>query len=68
MNTPALFRLFATGIAALVLSACATRPIAEWQDESFSGPIDNILIIGASDPQTKSSIVRGYVCQGTRGP
>jgi hypothetical protein len=52
MNTPALFRLFATGIAALVLSACATRPIAEWQDESFSGPIDNILIIGASDQQT----------------
>jgi hypothetical protein len=52
MKTPELFRPLAIAITALVLSACATRPIAEWQDDSFSGPIDNILIIGASDQQT----------------
>lgn len=52
MKTPTLFRPLAIAITALVLSACATRPIAEWQDESFSGPINNLLIIGASDQQT----------------
>lgn len=52
MTNSALFRPLAIAITALILSACATRPIAEWQDESFSGPIDNLLIIGASDQQT----------------
>lgn len=52
MKTLVLFRSLAIAITALVLSTCASRPIAQWQDDSFSGPIDNILIIGASDQQT----------------
>ena len=52
MKTPALFRPLAIVITAVAISACATMPIAEWQDESFSGPIDNVLIIGVSDQQT----------------
>jgi len=52
MKFTALFRLLAIVITAVAISACATRPIAEWQDDSFSGPIDNVLIIGATDQQT----------------
>ena len=52
MKIPALFRPLAIAITAVAISACATRPIAEWQDDSFSGPIDNVLIIAASDQQT----------------
>jgi len=52
MKIPALFRLLAIAITALVISACATKPIAEWQDEGFSGPINNVLIIGVSDQET----------------
>jgi hypothetical protein len=52
MKVPTLFRPLAIALIALVISACATRPIAEWQDESFSGPINNLLIIGVSDQET----------------
>jgi len=37
MKIPAPFRPLAIALTALVISACATKPIAEWQDESFSG-------------------------------
>jgi hypothetical protein len=36
----------------LFVTACATGPIAEWRDPEFSGPVDSILIIGASDQST----------------
>ena len=52
MKIPALFRLIAIALTAVVISACATKPIVEWQDESFSGPINNLLIIGVSDQET----------------
>jgi hypothetical protein len=52
MKTPTLFWPLALAFTAFAISNCATGPIAEWQDESFSGPIDNILVIGASDQQT----------------
>jgi hypothetical protein len=32
-----------------LLAACAVKPLAEWRDSSFSGTVDNILIIGVSD-------------------
>lgn len=32
-----------------LLAACAAKPLAEWRDSSFSGTVDNILIIGVSD-------------------
>jgi hypothetical protein len=53
MTIPALFRpALIIAIAALFITACGTKSIAEWQDAGFSGPIDNILIIGASDQPT----------------
>ena len=42
--------------AALLLSACATRPTAEWQDSDYSGPIRDVLIIGVSENQTTRRI------------
>ena len=32
-----------------LLAACAIKPLAEWRDSSFSGTVDNILIIGVSE-------------------
>lgn len=32
-----------------LLATCAVKPLAEWRDSSFSGTVDNILIIGVSD-------------------
>ena len=52
MTNLALIRQLAVALSVCIIAACATSPIAEWQDDSFSGPIDNILIIGASDQAT----------------
>ncbi len=52
MTGTALFRPFSLVFTAIVITACATGPIAEWQDDNFSGPVDNLLIIGVSDQET----------------
>ena len=52
MTIKTLFRLLSLALAAAIISACASNPIAEWQDETFTGPVDNILIIGASEQPT----------------
>ena len=44
VNTVVLCAVFVTG--------CASRPIAEWQASDYAGPIDNVLIIGASPTET----------------
>jgi hypothetical protein len=49
MTIKTLFRLLSPALAVAIISACASNPIAEWQDEHFIGPVDNILIIGASE-------------------
>ena len=35
-------------IAALLIACAAAKPIGEWRDESYTGKIDNILIIGVT--------------------
>ena len=45
-------RQLLTLLAALFLTACASKPIAEWRDPVFKGPVDNLLIIGASGQET----------------
>lgn len=47
-----LFKKLAFVLTTMVVSSCATNPTAEWQDDRFSGPVDNILIIGASEQPT----------------
>lgn len=52
-----LIRCSLAAIAAVsMLCACATRPTAEWQDDSYSGPIRDVLIIGVSEQQTNRRI------------
>jgi len=46
------FRPLLTLAAVMLVTACASGPIAEWRDPKFSGPVDSILIIGASDQAT----------------
>jgi len=52
MSITPLFRLLSVALASAIITACAGNPIAEWQDEHFTGPVDNILIIGASEQPT----------------
>jgi len=42
--------------ASLLLSACANRPVSEWRDEGYAGPIRDVLIIGVSEQQTTRQI------------
>lgn len=39
----------ALAAALLVLGACAARPTAEWRDDSYTGPVRDVLIIGVSE-------------------
>lgn len=42
---------------ALALGACATtRPVKEWRDAEFSGPIDSVLIIAAIERSTQRRV------------
>ena len=49
MITGSTGRLVLAFAMSALLVACASRPLAEWHDSSFSGAVDNILIIGVSD-------------------
>ena len=49
MITGSTGRLVLAFAVTALLSACALKPLAEWRDSSFSGTVDNILIIGVSD-------------------
>ncbi len=50
MNISTIARpTFILTLTALIISACATKPTAVWQEPSFTGSVDNILIIGVSD-------------------
>jgi hypothetical protein len=49
MNQIMSLKMFTLTLAALILAACAnTGPIGEWRDETFSGKLNNILIIGVT--------------------
>jgi hypothetical protein len=49
MKQPTLLRSITLILAALALTACASSPpVTQWRSESFSGKVDNILIIGVS--------------------
>ena len=57
MKSTTPFRAILFVFTALMLSTCATkRPVMEWQDEGFSGPLDNILIIAAIERSTQRRI------------
>ena len=57
MKSTTPFRAILFVFTALMLGACATKqPVMEWQDEGFSGALDNILIIAAIERSTRRRI------------
>jgi hypothetical protein len=52
-----VFKTVLTAIAVLSLYACATtKPVSEWRDEAYSGPIDSVLIIAAIKRSTQRRV------------
>ena len=49
MTIGSTVRLVQVFVMTALLAACAVKPLAEWRDSSFSGTVDNILIIGVAD-------------------
>ena len=58
-----LSRFFLLILSAILLAGCAsTRSVMEWQDEAWSGKLDNILVIAAvEDNARRRSIEDAYV-------
>lgn len=52
-------------LSALLLAGCSTtRSVMEWQDEAFSGKLDNILVIAAVEEKGRQRAVEdAYVTQ-----
>ena len=50
-----LWRRYLAGVAlAVVLGACSTmRPVMEWQDESYSGRFDSVLVLAAAEDSVR---------------
>lgn len=54
MNRLTTLRSIALGFTVLLLTACATsKPVGEWRSESFSGQVNNILIIAVTSRPTR---------------
>ena len=62
MSVLAKFPPLTTLLLALLLSSCASmRSVMEWRDDSFSGQIDSLLVIAASnDGAIRRSTEDGY--------
>ncbi|HKJ53045.1 MAG TPA: hypothetical protein VKB27_16245 [Gammaproteobacteria bacterium] len=51
-------------VVVLALSACATtRPVHEWRDDKFSGPIDSVLVIAAIERTTQRRVYEDLFAQ-----
>ena len=52
-------------LTGLVLSACATtKPVGEWRSDSFSGSVDDILIIGVTSRTTRRRLFEDQFAAG----
>ncbi len=73
MTKPAFLRAFAITLMTILLAACATtKPVGEWRDDSFSGKLNNILVIGVTSRSTRRRVfedkfVEGLASNKTRG-
>ncbi len=58
MNYSTAPRSLALIIMAILITACATasKPIGEWRSETFSGQVNNILIIGVTARSTRRRV------------
>jgi hypothetical protein len=57
------FRNIVLAISVALLGACASaRPVMEWQDDAFSGAIDNLMVIAVvEDKALRRSVEDAYV-------
>ncbi|MDH3857687.1 MAG: hypothetical protein OEV07_06810 [Gammaproteobacteria bacterium] len=57
MNQNTLLKFITLIFAASVITACAsTGPIGEWRKEGFSGPLNDILVIGVTSRSTRRRV------------
>ena len=60
-------KTFLLALVALVLTACATtRPVHEWRDDGFSGPIDSVLVIAVFERSTQRRVYEDLFAQALR--
>ena len=60
----ALRSLTFTIILALIAGCASNKPIGEWRSESFSGQLDNILIIGVTSRSTRRRVFEDKFVEG----
>lgn len=54
MKAAAAIRALVISVSVILLAACASaKPVGEWRDESFSGKLNNILVIGVTSQTTR---------------
>ena len=57
-------RTFLLALVVLALTACATtRPVHEWRDDQFTGPIDSVLVIAAIERSTQRRVYEDLFSQ-----
>jgi len=63
MDRAMFSRIYLSILSAIVLAGCAsTRSVMEWQDDGYSGKLDNILVIAAvEDNARRRAIEDAYV-------
>ena len=65
MKQTKLLKTITLTLTALVITACAnTRPVGEWSNESFSGKLNNILIIGVTSRSDRRRVFEDKFVEG----
>jgi hypothetical protein len=65
MNQATLLKTITLIMTTLVIAACAnTKPVGEWRSESFSGKLNNILIIGVTSRSDRRQLFEGKFVEG----
>ncbi|MCP4472397.1 MAG: hypothetical protein GY815_17265 [Gammaproteobacteria bacterium] len=65
MNQTKLLKTITLALTTIVITACAnTRPVGEWSNESFSGKLNNILIIGITSRSTRRRVFEDKFVEG----
>lgn len=65
MKRSSTLRSIALIFTVFLMTACASnKPIGEWRSESFSGQVDNILIIGVTSRSTRRRVFEDKFVEG----
>ncbi|MDH3631072.1 MAG: YpiF family protein [Gammaproteobacteria bacterium] len=65
MNKSILIKAATLALTVLVIAGCAnTKPIGEWSNKSFSGNLNNILIIGVTSRSDRRQVFEAKFVEG----